>query len=152
MIDGAGYGGQLVLDGLKLNGLPDGSSSNTHCAFFWIYNRVAEIAREIDDKSIVDGGSTGGAMPPTANSKLQMILARILQGENNILRVFYESHDSSIPLGIGCPPSYRRVVVHPNFGVRVRLRSCDNVSLEGLLQDVYVRHSGKRGNRGTDSL
>src|SRR6266404_2672653 len=137
MIDGAGYGRQLVLDGLKLDGLPDGSSSNTHCALFWIYNRIVEIAREIDDEPIFDGGSAGSVMPTAANRKLQMILSRILQGKSNVLRVFYESHDSSIPLDIGCPPSYCLVVVRPNLGVCVRWRPRDDVSLEGLLQDVH---------------
>ncbi len=141
MIDSAAYGGHLILAGLKLDSLPDGPPPYADGAFLLICDRIAEMAREIDNESIFDGGSTGGAvLPGAATCDFQMMIARVLQGESNVFRVFYEGDDSGILLSINRPSSYRFLVVRQNFGVRVHGGLRDNVALERLLQVIDVGH------------
>jgi hypothetical protein len=138
MTDGPSYGSQLVLGGLVLNSVPEGSPSNAHGAFFGIGNRIVEIAGEIDNESIFGRGRTGAAVPPAANCDWQIIVACVPQGERDVGRVFYESHNSSVPLCIGRPSSYRIFVV--------RIGGGHNVTLEGLPQARDVGHSGQKSD------
>ena len=124
MTDCPSYGSQVVLDSLLVNRVPNGSSSNTHSARVGIGNRIVEIPREINNQSIFCRGRTGGAMPPAANRHLQIVVSRVPQGERNVGWVPYECHDSSRPLGVGRPPSYRVFIVW--------VGRSDNVALEGL--------------------
>ena len=126
MTDGPGYGSQAVLDGLSLNGPPDGSPSNTHGATFGIGNRIVVITGEINNEPIFGRGSTGGAMPSAANRDLQIIVTCVFQGESDVVCVFHESDDFGRPLGVGRPPSYRFFILW--------VRGGHNVALEGLPQ------------------
>jgi hypothetical protein len=137
MTDGPGYGSQAVLDSLLLNGPPNGSPSNSHGATFGIGDRIVAITGEINNEPIFGGRGAGGAMPPAANRDLQIIVTCVFQGESDVVRVFHESNDFGMPLGVGRPPSYRFFIGW--------IGGSHNVALEGLPQAGDVKHnSGQR--------
>ena len=137
MTDGPSYGSQVVLDALFLDRVPNGPSSNTHSARVGIGNRIVEISGEINNQSIFCGGGARDAMPPTANCNLQVIVLHIPQSERNVGRILDESHDSSRPLGVGRPPSYRVFIAW--------VGGSDNVTLEQGGSEILAPYPRWRG-------
>ena len=79
-------------------------------------------------------------MPSAPDRNLQVIVARIFQGDSDVVRLFHESNDSSRPLGVCRPPGYRFFIAWVSGSY--------NIALEGLPQASNVGHSGQREDGG----
>jgi hypothetical protein len=133
MIDGPGYAGQSMLNGFTFDSPPQGASSNAHGALLWIGDCIVEMAREVDNNTVLGRRSTRRAMAATADRNLELVRPSILEREGNVVGVFHEGHNASRALRVGCPPS-------DGLGISIVVRGHD-IPFERLFECGETRHA-----------
>src|SRR5713226_2476280 len=81
------------------------ASSHARGTLLRVDDRILEIAREVDYKTIFYRRRARGAMATAANRDLEVIRPSVLQRTRDVLCVLHEADNTSIALDVNGPPS-----------------------------------------------
>src|SRR5229473_2065014 len=84
---------------------PQRASSHARGTLLRVDDRILEIAREVDYKTIFYRRRARGAMATAANRDLEVIRPSVPQRKRNVVCVLHEGDNTSIALDVDGPPS-----------------------------------------------
>lgn len=122
------------------------ASSHARGTLLRVDDRILEIAREVDYKTIFYRRRARGAMATAADHNLEVVRPSILQRKRNVVHVFHEGDNTSIALDVDGPPS-------DGLGVFL-VAGVHDMPFEGLLElgETETRHLRQEVTKQTGTV
>jgi hypothetical protein len=103
MVDCSANGGKTILDGLRVNISPEGTTPDIAQFLFRVNTNMVQMTTEINDEPSFNRGGSTSVVSSTTNRNRELILLRECDGMHDILGVLDKNYNTGFTLSVLSP-------------------------------------------------